>query len=246
MKDSSLPVLLPWDSEFFGFPIARLPVDKMTPAIAKAAIEWARTERVRCIYFRAASGDPATLATAQEYGFRMVDVRMEFKHSLKSTPDRLESPQGITIREGDINDLDVLEEIAAHSYSDSRFYCDSGFPPQKSSELYRIWLRRSLSGEIADFTLVGVLNDSPIGYVTATIDSQGDGLIGLVGISHSARGKGAGYELVMQSLVQFKQRGATSVIVPTQARNVVAQRLYQRCGFLTDQVFIWFHLWLDK
>jgi hypothetical protein len=31
--------------------------------------------------------------------------------------------------------------------------------------------------------------------------------------------------------------------VVTQARNVPAQRLYQKCGFITRSVELWFHRW---
>jgi ribosomal protein S18 acetylase RimI-like enzyme len=36
------------------------------------------------------------------------------------------------------------------------------------------------------------------------------------------------------------------VSVVTQGRNVAAQRLYQRAGFVTASTQLWYHRWLDR
>jgi ribosomal protein S18 acetylase RimI-like enzyme len=41
----------------------------------------------------------------------------------------------------------------------------------------------------------------------------------------------------------FSEEGVEVVSVVTQARNVRAQRLYQRYGFTTRSVKLWFHRW---
>ncbi len=35
------------------------------------------------------------------------------------------------------------------------------------------------------------------------------------------------------------------VNVVTQGKNIPAQRAYQRCGFITRSVELWFHKWFD-
>jgi hypothetical protein len=40
-------------------------------------------------------------------------------------------------------------------------------------------------------------------------------------------------------------RGASVLTVATQARNIAAQRLYQRAGFLTSSVRVWYHRWFE-
>ena len=61
-----------------------------------------------------------------------------------------------------------------------------------------------------------------------------------------SRGRGGGSALVQGALAWFADRGVTQVLVVTQGRNVGAQRLYQKAGFLTRKVELWYHRWFDR
>jgi ribosomal protein S18 acetylase RimI-like enzyme len=67
-----------------------------------------------------------------------------------------------------------------------------------------------------------------------------------VSVAADARGRSLGSALVEHSLRWFGERGMKDVSVVTQGRNAAAQRLYQRCGFITDSVQIWYHRWFRK
>jgi dTDP-4-amino-4,6-dideoxy-D-galactose acyltransferase len=41
----------------------------------------------------------------------------------------------------------------------------------------------------------------------------------------------------------FLAQGVTEVTVVTQGRNIEAQRLYQKCGFLSRAIYYWYHKW---
>ena len=43
----------------------------------------------------------------------------------------------------------------------------------------------------------------------------------------------------------FEQEDAEKIRVVTQGRNVAAQRLYQKCGFASSSMEIWFHRWFS-
>ena len=65
--------------------------------------------------------------------------------------------------------------------------------------------------------------------------SEAKGQIGLVGVSRIARGRGIGQALLLESLHWFSGQGMASAEVATQGRNIPAQRLYQKCGFVTKE-----------
>jgi ribosomal protein S18 acetylase RimI-like enzyme len=71
-----------------------------------------------------------------------------------------------------------------------------------------------------------------------------DGSRAAIGVGPAARGHGVGTALVEALLSWAGSRGAERVTVVTQGRNVAAQRLYQRCGFLTRSIHLWYHHWL--
>jgi ribosomal protein S18 acetylase RimI-like enzyme len=85
-----------------------------------------------------------------------------------------------------------------------------------------------------------------VGFVTCDVDAATNwGSIGLLGVDESARGRGVGRALTQGALAWFAQRALPGVTVITQGRNVVAQRLYQRCGFVTRSVRLYYHKWYD-
>lgn len=92
--------------------------------------------------------------------------------------------------------------------------------------------------------MVAELQGQVAGFVACLIDGT-VGSIGLLGVADNARGLGVGHTMIISALDWFRMQGCTSVQVVTQGRNIAAQRLYQRCGFITLSVQLWYHLWLD-
>jgi len=108
--------------------------------------------------------------------------------------------------------------------------------------LYETWIEKSCKG-YADAVLVAELQGWPVGYISCHLLDQAEGQIGLFGVSADFQGKGLGQKLVNESLRWFAEQGMRQVTVVTQGRNCRAQRLYQRCGFLTRSVQLWYHRW---
>jgi dTDP-4-amino-4,6-dideoxy-D-galactose acyltransferase len=227
--------LLPWDTEFFGFPVARVASDRLTATHIHQIEQWCADRQIHCLYFLARADDAQTTRLAEDQDYRLVDVRLVFERKLA------EAPPASTTRPAQPGDLPALKKIARTSYRDTRFYFDTRFPPGACDRLYETWIERSCLGE-ADAVLVMDSNTAAAGYITCHIDS-GSGRIGLVGVGADARGRGVGQALVRSALAWFSERSVHTVTVVTQGRNVAAQRLYQRCGFLAESVHLWYHKW---
>jgi len=52
-----------------------------------------------------------------------------------------------------------------------------------------------------------------------------------------------GKSLLLVALDWFASQGAKEVRVVTQGKNIAAQRLYQRCGFVIRDLQLWYHKW---
>jgi dTDP-4-amino-4,6-dideoxy-D-galactose acyltransferase len=234
---------LPWDSGFFGHSIARVAGDRLTEKQCEGVLAEAAGSGIELLYFLATADDPETIRVAQHAGFQLVDVRVELEADAAAVT-RIDSPAppGYALRRATAADVRVLRAIAAGAYTNSRFFADDRIDRSRAEELYATWIERSVCGDLADIVLVADLDGTPCAYITGRIRNDGAS-IGLLGVARSARGRGLGGRLV-RSFAEFaSDRGGTTVTVVTQGRNVNAQRIYQRCGFLTRSTNLWFHRW---
>jgi len=239
---------LAWDSAFFSHRIARVTDHRLNPDRLASIQDWCTRREIDCLYFLADPDHDATVALAEQNDFHLVDVRLTFVRDLFTNASfRTTEPdasQAVQIRPANSSDISSLEIIARTAHEDTRFYYDRHFATSQCADLYAAWIRRSYEG-FASQVLVAETDDRAIGYITCTLDSSDGtiGHIGLVGVDGSARGRGVGPALIQRSLRWFANHDVHHVRVVTQGRNVTAQRMYQRCGFVTHSLQIWYHKW---
>jgi dTDP-4-amino-4,6-dideoxy-D-galactose acyltransferase len=244
-SDESGPCeILEWDTKFFGFRIGRVRDHELTLALVRQIDAWCAQNRVSCLYFLAPAADGPTTSIAEDNGFHLVDIRITFEHRDPGLINGIHEPvHTFPIRMARLQDVEHLAAIAKQSYYDSRFFFDHNFPRDMSEALYETWITQSCSG-YADAVLVAEFDHTPVGYISCHRDrGENKGEIGLVGVSHQVQGRGVGQTLVLRALEWFAKQGTQVVTVVTQGRNCAAQRLYQRCGFLTQTVQLWYHKW---
>lgn len=237
---------LAWDSDFFGFPIAKVRGEWLDDALAQRIETWSKAHDVACLYFAASADDAGTVLAAEAHGYHLVDIRLTFARTARERA----SGGALTIataetgvRPARAEDLPVLERIAAESHHDTRFYFDPHFPRALCDALYARWIRASFEG-FAQAVWVAEQDGRAVGYVTCHIDATPPmGRIGLIAIDGSARGAGWGRKLVDHAVTWLEQQGLRQITVVTQARNVGAQRLYQKAGFVTSQIHLFYHKW---
>lgn len=244
--DSALCELLPWDTEFFRCRIACVCGDTLRPEQAGQIDDWSRRNQIRGLYFLSRVDNPATIQTARLHGFELVDIRVTFKcavtHSDKPTRPNL--PAGIGIRAMQPGDLFGLQAIARTAHGATRFFNDSHFPRQRVEDLYSTWITLAAQGRAQIVLVAASAANQPLGYVSCHLDPVSrKGQIGLVGVKAEARGKGIGKNLVLAAMDWFRTQEAQEVKVVTQGNNSAAQRLYERCGFLSSNLQLWYHKW---
>ena len=83
----------------------------------------------------------------------------------------------------------------------------------------------------------------PVGYLSCHLPEPQPGPDGLLAVSAAAQGRGLGHRLLQPPCTGSPRQGAGQVAVVTQGRNIPAQRLYQRYGFRTQSVQLWYHRW---
>ena len=238
--------VLPWDTEFFKCRIGKVQGDTLEEPRASDIDAWSRSLGIECLYFLGRSDDPLTIRTAEAHGFALVDIRLTLEHTLeqpKRTGART-SPANSIIRPFGQGDLPRLQAMAPAVHNNTRFFNDPHFARERVEGFYSFWIAQECNGGAQEVLVAVGTNDQPIGYITCHVDGNATaGQIGLVGVAPEARGKGIGESLVFAAIDWFFAQRVSRVTVVTQGNNRPAQRLYQRCGFLTKQVQLWYHKW---
>lgn len=234
---------LPWDSEFFDCRIARLESNRLTAPLAAAADIWCQEERIDCLYLLADADDAETVRQAERHGYNLVDIRVTLDTHLGEARQAA-GVSGNAIRTALPSDIPALKAAAGKNHQDSRFYFDQHFPASRCDALYETWIERSCA-EYADAVLVAERNGQVAGYISCHRNPDGGGQIGLVGVAPQFQGQRLGPLLLEAALDWFFLQGIRQVTVVTQGRNARAQRLYQKYGFLTASVQLWYHKWFN-
>ena len=234
--------LLDWDTQFFGFPIARVVNPRASAEELRQAVAELRRRRIPLAYWAADRPSVELQALADSLGGRLVDEKLTFLVKLASLPEialpatpRVESYQ-------ENMSLADLKQLAVESGIYSRFIVDPRFPKDKARAMFEEWMVRSVQKIVAEEVLVIRDGERVVGMATLAV--KGDrGSIGLVAVHESARGKRYGEALVRAAQAWCASRGLAQCQVTTQAANLPARKLYEKCGFRLDQTEFYFHIW---
>jgi GNAT superfamily N-acetyltransferase len=231
---------LEWDSKFFEKRIARLNRRRLDDRVLAESEAWCHSNRIDCLYFLADSDHPQTPPLATSHNFLFTDIRVTLETRIASKAVGAFPPG---IRFGKEEDLTILRSIARSGHRDSRFYFDPNFDRGKCDLLYETWIENSFRG-FANAVLVAD-DGGPAAYLTCRLKGQ-ETQIGLIGVGEAHRGKGLGAKLLEGFHSWSQDQGATRATVVTQGRNLQAQRLYQRNGYVTVSVELWYHRWFVR
>jgi dTDP-4-amino-4,6-dideoxy-D-galactose acyltransferase len=240
--------LLPWDSEFFGCRIARVCGNRLNESQAAAVEEWIRSERLDGLYFLADARSAETICTAENHGFRLVDIRMTLeRRTVKDPPlTAIGTSTSFAIHPARPQDLPSLQVIAREAHTDTRFFSDPRIPRERAENLYSTWIGLECQGRAKRVLVATSTQDKVWGYLSCHLDATtGIGQIGLAAVDKDARGQGVGTWLVRSALTWFESQEAAAVTVVTQGKNIGAQRLYQSSGFFSREVQLWYHRWFN-
>ncbi len=231
--------LLEWDSRHFGMKIGRVRVSATSSNMARDVKEWRRRHAVDCLYLLAPFDRIEIIRLAETLDFRLIDLRMTYEKELRQSEQEC-AQEGIRAFRSD--DLASLRDMAGTLHRDSRFFMDTRFPESKSRELFETWIEKACA-DPAHSVLVAELEGVPIGYVACQRKDERVGQIQLIGVGPSAQRRGIGRRLVAAAISRLTIEQASRLVVVTQGRNISAQRLYQRCGFVTAAQELWYHWW---
>ena len=247
MGELVLSKILEWDSNFFGFKVAKILLDRLSLKALEGILEELRGKEILLVYWASNYEDKNSHKAAERLGGFLADEKVTYVVDLSDlilNKDVLKSEFIIEEYDKDIPDEDLFE-LSIQSGVYSRFNCDPKIGSENFRRMYREWIKNSVSKRIAQAVLVAKKSGKIVGMVTVG-EKEGRGDIGLLSIVSESRGKGLGFSLVKSAQDWFKSQGYRRGQVITQKRNIFACKLYEKCGYRIEKIERFYHFWLDK
>ena len=242
---------LDWESGHFGFHVAQPANSDLSDADLGATLRLARRDGVRLLVLPASGGRDVPRELLDEFAGTLVDRKATFCRQFEQTAnDRPQAEVQPTVVPYSAATVSAeLFELAISAGAYSRFHVDSNFSREKFEAMYRRWIERSVTGEMADAVLVAPINregadQGRLGGMISLSESAGVASIGLIAVASEVRGTGIGSALMQAAHVWMQHRHAREARVITQLANLPACRLYERAGYRLSLVQHFFHFWL--
>lgn len=253
LPETSLLVRLDWECEHFGFSVAQVSRADLDDAGLVDTLRQARAAGVRLAVWPTGEGRDVPA----EFAGRLVDRKATFTRPLGGSMadnglDKTSDCQRPTIRlYTATTPSKALTELAIAAGKYSRFHIDPAFPHDKFEAMYRLWIERSVRGELADAVLVAAATCTDdeqaqrdlAGMITVA-ETGGVAQIGLIAVAGPMRGRGIGSALIDAAHRWMQTRGAVEARVVTQLTNQPACHLYERGGYQLSRVQNVYHFWL--
>ena len=242
MKPGAEVQLLAWDSEWLGFPVARLVVGADGSATAvSTTMAQCRASGIKLLYLLANPADPAASAAAQAAGGWLADVRLTYRLLLASGTALAPLQPGIALAM--VTEFTPsLEELAWRSGEYSRFRRDARIGDMAFRALYTRWLHQVLADGLV--WVATTENEKMAGMLAFEARDHETASIALLAVAPTARRQHVGQCLVQMAQQQARHQGCTELRVVTQGVNQPARQFYEQCGFKLLRTEHYYHLWL--
>lgn len=136
----------------------------------------------------------------------------------------------------------VLYELAFISGGHSRFKLDTNFKENSFFKLYRVWIDKSISKEIAEKIFYIFCDNIVAGFVSLS-QENGFAKIGLIAVHPKFQGRGFGEELIMACEFYCIKNNLSKLVIPTQKENTGACKFYSKVGYSIVEQIVISHFW---
>lgn len=236
---------LEWDSQFFGFPVAKvIGHEDVTIVYLSNALKEAEDNKISCLYVEVPMENDGIIDFCGEAGFKLVDIKTTLSKTANKNLLSLEVGMCLT-SERKPEYFAGIVAIAEAISCKSRFAFDKGFGAIPAKKLYTEWVRKSFYENYCDELFISLISGKPVGFISLKIKENRLN-IELLGVSSEYAGRGVGTTLIEMADNWCLSKKMEKLCVVTQGNNLAALRLYQKCGFRTSKVKLFFHKWLVK
>ncbi|HDZ17492.1 hypothetical protein LCGC14_0712420 [marine sediment metagenome] len=230
--------ILPWDSSFFGYSIARLDYFYLNKDLFKFCIKKAKEENIECIYFTSNSN----LQELNESN-RLIDI--EIRNNYSRDLREVDLNKNLSIELATSKDISKIKDIASEAFRNmTRFYFDPHFKNEKVDELYIKWVDKLYYDSDSEIIIIKV-NKNIAAFNGITIKEE-SARITLIAVNELFRRKGYGERIIDHAIQFLIKKNIRKIKVSTQKKNLAANNLYSKLEFkLTNKKYL-YHWWNEE
>jgi ribosomal protein S18 acetylase RimI-like enzyme len=235
--------ILEWDSDFFGFSVARIVPDELDYNNLKEVLAEMKKEKVSLAYWASCRTDEYSRKMAEDLGGFLTEKKITYLIILESLNKKsLRFADMVEIYKDDKPNSD-LEKLIIEGGVYSRFYVDPKISREKYEALHKLWIANSTNKSIAKAVLIIRKHSRIVGFVSLG-EKTGRGNIVYIAVDANIRGKGLGGALMNSAHSWFISNGYKYAQAETQEANIIACRMYEKFGYNIDKVQNFYHFWL--
>lgn len=245
--DAGVPgtvAVLPWDTEYFGFPVGTyLPgekADQPPPAavLSGALRTWMRQQAVELVSCAVPGSAIQWMNCLSSSGFAFVDMALlAFARKLTALP-----PARVQVRPAEAAEEAALVKMAGTAFHFGRYHTDARFPRSLADERYRRWMRNAMAARSStEFVFVTGPSGAPTGFMHATLGG-GCATLQLAAVDAEQNAGILGPALFVSSLHALVALGARSAKARLGAANTGILSLYASLGFTFPEAEAVYHL----
>lgn len=228
---------LAWDSHFFGKKIGRIDItDDYISLVEK--LEKVFQQQYDLIYVFGNKSTDIPNEILRNFNGKLVDKKITYTAKI----EEFRTKTTVEIKEFDKQNGSHLYDLAYLSGTHSRFRLDESLDIEKFKGLYREWIDKSVSHQIAKRVFVYEDNGQIKGMITLGIKEKAAN-IGLIAVDETLQGKSVGMSLIDACVEYCKTETIATLDVATQLDNTQACRFYEKCGFTEKSVQNIYHFW---
>lgn len=231
---------LNWDSDYFDLKIGKIScAENCDEQELSILLEKAKEENYQLLYVFSPKKQFSTDFLVKNNG-KLVDTKVIYElNASEFSANKSFEIEDYT--EKQINS--ELLELAYLSGQHSRFRLDKRLPENSFESMYKTWIEKSVSGEMADKVFIAKQNNEILGFVTLKL-RNGVGEIGLIAVSEQVQGKKIGTKLIDTCILYLKENSIEKLTVPTQKTNKQACGFYEKYGFQQYSQTAIYHFWI--
>lgn len=228
---------LTWDSNFFNKKIGRIEL-KDDYAILVENLEKAFKQKYDLVYIFGDKNTDIPNQILTKFNGKLVDRKVLYTAKIED----FQTKNSVEVKEFEGNNCNLLYDLAYLSGTYSRFRLDEGLDIENFRRLYREWIDKSVSHQIAKKVFVYEDNEQIKGMITLGLNGKAAN-IGLLAVDETLQGKGVGISLIDACVQYCKTESIATLDVQTQLDNAQACKFYEKCGFTEKSTQNIYHFW---